>query len=202
MLFDHRLRRVCLSVVLAAVLCLAGGLSLQAQTTSASVSGTVKDAQGGVMPGASVTLTSDTKGTVQTVVTDGLGNFLFPFVVPDTYTLKITLQGFQTTERPKLVVNANDRLAAGTSRCRRPGRRDRHGGRAVAGHPAQERRARLHAAVHGGREHRGQRAQLLRAGRPRAGHCPGPTQGGGMTENVDAGPAISPRTAPGRTPTT
>ncbi|RPJ26564.1 MAG: Plug domain-containing protein, partial [Planctomycetaceae bacterium] len=34
-------------------------------------------------------------------------------VRPDTYTVKISLQGFQTLQRTKLVVNANDRLAAG-----------------------------------------------------------------------------------------
>jgi hypothetical protein len=84
-----------------------------AQTTNATVSGSVKDEQGGVLPGATVTLTSDTQGTVQTVITDPLGNFLFPYVRPDTYTLRITLDGFQSKEQKGLVVNANDRLMAG-----------------------------------------------------------------------------------------
>ncbi|MBE3123376.1 MAG: carboxypeptidase regulatory-like domain-containing protein [Planctomycetes bacterium] len=114
MLFDHRLSRMCLSVALAAALCLVVCSSLQAQTTSASVAGSVKDAQGGVLPGATVTLTSSTQGTVLTVVTDDLGNFFFSYVRPDTYTLKISLQGFQSAERKSLVVNASDRLTAGT----------------------------------------------------------------------------------------
>jgi len=88
MLFDHRLRRSCLRVALAAALVLVSCSWLQAQTTTASIAGSVKDAQGGVLPGATVTLTSKTQGTVQTVVSDGLGNFYFAYVRPDSYTLR------------------------------------------------------------------------------------------------------------------
>jgi hypothetical protein len=100
--------------VLVAALCLVGSGGLQAQTTSATVSGSVKDTQGGVLPGAAVTLTSETQGTVQTVTTDALGSFLFPYVRPDTYALRITLDSFQSAEQTGLVVNANDRIMAGT----------------------------------------------------------------------------------------
>ena len=88
-------------------------VSLQAQTTSASVAGSVKDAQGGVLPGATVTLTSASQGTEMTAVSDALGNFYFPIVRPDTYTLKISLEGFTTQQGTKVVVNANDRVTAG-----------------------------------------------------------------------------------------
>ena len=36
---------------------------VSAQYTTGSISGTVKDPQGGIIPGAAVTLTSDTRGT-------------------------------------------------------------------------------------------------------------------------------------------
>ena len=85
-----------------------------AQTSSASVSGTIQDPQGGVLPGVSVTLTSRTQGGTQTAVTDGEGRFVFPIVRPDSYAIQFALEGFKTLEQTNLVVNANDRLSVGT----------------------------------------------------------------------------------------
>src|SRR5256885_10640734 len=87
--------------------------TLRAQTTSASVSGSVQDSQGGVLPGVTVTLTSRTQGNVQTAVTDSGGRFVLPIVRPDSYTLKVSLEGFKTLERTNLIVNANDKLSTG-----------------------------------------------------------------------------------------
>ena len=86
---------------------------LRAQTTSATVSGSVQDSQGGVLPGVTVTMTSRTQGNVLTGVTDAGGRFVFPIVRPDTYTLQATLPGFKTAERTNLNVNANDKLSTG-----------------------------------------------------------------------------------------
>ena len=101
-----------LSAVLALVLTIP--TFVHAQTTSASVSGVVQDAQSGVLPGVTVTLTSRTQGNALTAVTDEGGRFVFAIVRPDTYTLQVALQGFKTLERTNLVVNANDRITAGT----------------------------------------------------------------------------------------
>src|ERR1700730_6841059 len=87
--------------------------ALRAQTTSASVSGTVQDSQGGVLPGVTVTMTSRTQGNALTAVTDDRGRFVFAIVRPDTYTLQVALQGFKTLDRTNLVVNANDKLSTG-----------------------------------------------------------------------------------------
>ena len=67
----------------------AAGLSLllavpaAAQTTSASVSGVVADSQGGVLAGATVTLTSRSQGSSVSTTTDKEGRFAFPIVRPD-----------------------------------------------------------------------------------------------------------------------
>ena len=86
---------------------------VQAQTTSASVSGSIQDAQGGVLPGVTVTLTSNTQGNVLTAVTDEAGRYNFAIVRPDTYTLRVSLQGFKALERTNLIVSANDKLSTG-----------------------------------------------------------------------------------------
>ena len=105
-------RAVC-AWALACALVFAGTVPTEAQTTSASVSGSIRDAQGGVLPGATVTLTSRTQGNTLTVTSDSEGRFTFAIVRPDTYTLRVTMQGFKTLERTNLVVNANDRASAG-----------------------------------------------------------------------------------------
>src|SRR5512143_652914 len=85
-----------------------------AQTTSASIFGQVKDAQGGVLPGAAVTLTSRTQAYSQSTTTDNEGRFTFPIVRPDLYAIKIAMEGFKTVERTNVQVNANDKFSAGT----------------------------------------------------------------------------------------
>src|SRR6185503_15882023 len=104
--------RTPLIAALAVLLCLAPGLLL-AQTTSAQVSGSIKDAQGGMLPGVTVTLTSRTQGNVLSATSDSEGRFVFGVVRPDTYTMKVSMSGFKTLERTNVVVNANDRLSAG-----------------------------------------------------------------------------------------
>jgi hypothetical protein len=106
--------RMAAGVALVGLLVLASGTSLYAQTANASVAGSVKDSQGGILPGATVTLTSRTQGNTLTATTNSAGNFVFTVVRPDTYTLKVTMQGFKVHEQTNLVVGANDKLSAGT----------------------------------------------------------------------------------------
>jgi hypothetical protein len=98
---------------LAVVLWFGSGTSLHAQTTSASVFGSVQDAQGGVVPGASVALTSRTQAYTLTATSDSRGDFVFPIVRPDSYSLRVSREGFKTLEQTNVVVNANDKFFAG-----------------------------------------------------------------------------------------
>ena len=62
-----------------------------------AIAGTVTDASGAVLPGATVTLTS-AQGTVggnQEVLSDDRGAYQFLRLVPGTYACKAQLQGFR-----------------------------------------------------------------------------------------------------------
>ncbi len=83
-----------------------------AQVTTGTVTGNIKDAQGGVIPGATVTLISSTRGTTlasMTADTDGV--YTFPNVPPDSYLIRVTMDGFKTLERSGVAVSPGDRVA-------------------------------------------------------------------------------------------
>jgi hypothetical protein len=82
-----------------------------AQITTGTVTGTVKDATGGVIPGATAVLISETRGTRSApAVTNESGTYVFPNVTPDTYTVEITLEAFKTIRRSGIAVSGGDRV--------------------------------------------------------------------------------------------
>jgi hypothetical protein len=86
-----------------------------AQLTTGTVSGTIKDSQGGLVPGAAVVLTSQSRGTqLPEAFTNTSGDFVVPNVPPDTYTIQVTMQGFKTLKRGGISVSAGDRVGIGT----------------------------------------------------------------------------------------
>jgi hypothetical protein len=105
--------RRALTWAVAAGLVLLAAAPLAAQTTSASIFGQVQDSQGGVLPGAAVTLTSRTQAYSLNTTTDREGRFVFAIVRPDLYSLRVSMQGFKTLERTNVQVNANDKFSAG-----------------------------------------------------------------------------------------
>ena len=82
--------------------------------TSSTVAGTVKDTQGGIIPGATVTLISESRGTTFEAVAGGTGDFVISNVPADTYTIRVTMDGFKTTERKGIPVSLGERVAVGS----------------------------------------------------------------------------------------
>ena len=78
-----------------ATLVLIAGITANAYSQAvSSLRGTVTDASGAVLPGASVVLLSDERGFQESHVTDANGNYVFPQVPPGTYDLKVSASHF------------------------------------------------------------------------------------------------------------
>src|SRR3989440_5152278 len=88
-------------------------LPASAQTITGSITGTVTDSSGGVIPGATVTLVSERTGEARSVTTNEEGRFNFAAVQPGVYTVRVEQKGFQTLERKGAVLSANESLALG-----------------------------------------------------------------------------------------
>lgn len=97
----------------AVILSLATQLPLAAQTISGSISGTVLDAQGAVVPQATVTATNTDQNTSVSTATDDVGRFVFPQLLPATYKLTVEKAGFKKFEQQNVVLNANTNLSVG-----------------------------------------------------------------------------------------
>ena len=81
-----------------------GATSATAQIQTGSISVKAADDQGGLVPGANVTISSPVLPRELTGVTDASGIFQMPGLSVGTYTVKATLQGFQTVIREDVVV--------------------------------------------------------------------------------------------------
>jgi hypothetical protein len=84
-----------------------GAPRLYAQTT-ATMSGTVTDPSGAVIPGAQVSLVNEANQDTRIANTNEAGLFAFPSLVPGTYSVKATAKGFVTKELTGIVLNAGD----------------------------------------------------------------------------------------------
>src|SRR5262245_56382690 len=86
-------------VFAAALLCFALIPNVFAQTTNATLGGTVSDGTGALIPGVSVTATNTQTGIVTTVLTNEAGAYQFASLQTGTYNVRAELSGFQTQTR-------------------------------------------------------------------------------------------------------
>jgi Carboxypeptidase regulatory-like domain len=88
-------------------------------TTTGSINGTVTDASGAIVPGASVKVLSQNTGAARTVRTNTGGSFVVSGLPVDTYTVTVTKQGFRTYSEtgiqlhPGTVTTISPRLVVG-----------------------------------------------------------------------------------------
>ncbi|MBW4039984.1 MAG: TonB-dependent receptor [Acidobacteria bacterium] len=81
-----------------------------AQVDEGSISGTVTDTSGAVIPGAAVTLTNDDVGLTVKATTDSRGDYAFTPLRIGNYSLTAAAKGFSKTSQQNLTVNVAQNL--------------------------------------------------------------------------------------------
>src|SRR4051794_16533341 len=71
----------------------------QSQTISSTLLGTVSDPSGNMIPRAVVVVINESTGDQRSSVTDATGGFIFPSLLPGSYTVKIEAAGFRGFEK-------------------------------------------------------------------------------------------------------
>src|SRR4026209_2525464 len=95
-------RRVSIATVLLALI--AAAVPAAAQTTNGVISGIVSDAQGGVLPGVTVTGRNIETGITRTVVTESDGRYRLAALPPGRYEVRAELQGFGSANVPEMTL--------------------------------------------------------------------------------------------------
>lgn len=78
------------------------------QASTATLSGTVEDQNGAVVPAASVTVINVATGFQRTAVTNDSGSFTVPLLPPASYSIRVTRDGFSPVEVRDVVLNVGD----------------------------------------------------------------------------------------------
>src|SRR5688500_3738289 len=86
--------------------------SVHAQTVSGTLRGTIKDANGAVIPNATVTVLSTETGLERTVVSSEQGNYTFSFLPIGSYVVAATRTDFNKVTRDNVSVTLNETAVA------------------------------------------------------------------------------------------
>ena len=101
------LLRSTLHVALALAMLVLTSAAANAQAVYGSVSGIVRDSTSGLLPGATVTITSVERNTVDTVVTNESGVYLKERLLPGVYELRAELAGFKAAVVPRVQISVD-----------------------------------------------------------------------------------------------
>jgi hypothetical protein len=100
-------KRLLFALVVVGVAALALPTPARAQAVYGSIAGTIEDSTGAALPGVNVTVTSNERKTVDTVVTNSSGLYVKDRLLPGTYTVKAELSGFRPAVISSVKVNVD-----------------------------------------------------------------------------------------------
>ncbi len=89
---------------------LLSSLSIFGQSASGNISGTVADASGAVIPKAEVVMTDEGTNSKRQTLSNNSGVFNFAAVLPGTYTVTVTANGFRPWEERTIVMTQGNNL--------------------------------------------------------------------------------------------
>ncbi len=81
-----------------------------AQEFRGTISGTVADQTGAVVPGASVEVRETSTGAVSRTTSDNTGQYVVPFLLPGQYSITVTKSGFQKLTRSGIALQSQEHL--------------------------------------------------------------------------------------------
>jgi hypothetical protein len=105
-------KKYCLGAT-AGVLVLLLAFSAFSQNISGVITGTIKDPAGAVIPNAQITLTNQQTRATQSTSSNEAGIFVFPSVLPGTYTVDVSVTGFRSHQVKDIAVTMNERRTLG-----------------------------------------------------------------------------------------
>jgi hypothetical protein len=85
-------------------------LTVSAQEFRGTISGTVTDPNGAVIPGATVAVKNVETNITNSVTTNDSGSYSVPFLLPGKYNVTVTNEGFKTSVRENVAVAVDDKL--------------------------------------------------------------------------------------------
>jgi hypothetical protein len=84
--------------------------SLLGQEARGVIVGIVKDASGGVIPGAEVRITNKAMGVTASLVTNDTGLYQAPYLIPGLFRIEVVMPGFKTFVADQVELRVNERL--------------------------------------------------------------------------------------------
>ncbi|MDQ3818804.1 MAG: TonB-dependent receptor, partial [Acidobacteriota bacterium] len=100
-----------LAVACASLPCANSGWSVRAQTATATLSGTVMDEAGALIPSVNITLLNLSTALQRHATTNHEGSYTIPLLPPGRYNVTAQRAGFTTVEIRNVVLNTGDQLA-------------------------------------------------------------------------------------------
>lgn len=106
--FMEAVRRLNIVLLAGSCMLVAAPRRARAQEFRGTISGTVTDPSGAVIPGAQVTARESSTGSLTNATTNAAGQYVLPFLLPGTYSVTAKARGFQTMVRSGIILQSQE----------------------------------------------------------------------------------------------